>query len=177
MRCERSAILDFHHTETNSYFTIATNPSPIQTQSDCVPIWSNRIRILSQFSECTSIRWIRIQSKFSPNPIRLRSHWWTRYPSPVQIQPEGRVRQCERTYTKATSTRIRFHAKTETFLFVFAFRPHANAYSVKTETFENGFESGAAFENGGTVQFVIFKRSFACGRCFHMEIYRELIYL
>ena len=25
--------------------------------------------------------------------------------------------------------RIRFHAKTETFLFVFAFRPHANAYS------------------------------------------------
>ena len=30
---------------------------------------------------------------------------------------------------KATSTRIRFHAKTETFLFVFAFRPHANAYS------------------------------------------------
>ena len=25
-------------------------------------------------------------SKSSPNPIRLRSYWWTRYPNPVQIQ-------------------------------------------------------------------------------------------
>ena len=57
---------------------------------------------------------------------------------------------------KTTSTRIRFHAKTETFLFVFAFRPHANAFeslfeslrfhrkwrlsktSLKVETFESG---------------------------------------
>ena len=31
--------------------------------------------------------------------------------------------------SEATFTRIRFHAKTETSLFVFAFRPHANAYS------------------------------------------------
>ena len=67
------------------------------------------------------------------------------------------------------STRIRFHAKTETFRIVFAFRSHANAYSafskvsvftengdfrkrvwkwrlsktgLKVETFENGLESG-----------------------------------
>ena len=77
---------------------------------------------------------------------------------------------------KATCTRIRFHAKTETFLFVFAFRPHANAYSAfskvsvftgngdfrkrvwkwrlsKTETFENaalscGRAKTETFENG-----------------------------
>ena len=70
----------------NSYFTIATSPSPVQFQSDCVNIWSSPIRILSQ---PTSIRWIRIQSKFSPNPIQLRSHLWTRYPNLVQIRPES----------------------------------------------------------------------------------------
>ena len=49
--------------KTNSYFTIATSPYPVQIQSDCVHIWSN------------------------PFSIRLRSHWWTRSPNLVQIQP------------------------------------------------------------------------------------------
>ena len=58
----------------------------VQIQSDCVHTWSSPIRILAQ---STSIRWYRIQAKSRPNPIRLRSHWWTRYPSAVQIQSES----------------------------------------------------------------------------------------
>ena len=81
------------------------------------------------------------------------------------------VVQTSHTVNKATTTRIRFHAKTKTFLFVFAFRPHANAYSAfskvsvftgngdfrkrvwkwrlsKTETYENTALSCGTGENG-----------------------------
>ena len=77
----------------NSYITIATSPSPVQIQPDRVHIWSSPIRILSQ---STSIGWIRIQSKFSPNPIRLRSQFTlvdSLARNPVEIQSEI----CERT--------------------------------------------------------------------------------
>ena len=69
-----SDVISVHHffdktlQATNSYFTIATSPSPVQIQSDFVLIWSNRIQVLSQ---STLIGWIRIQSKPNPLPFTL----------------------------------------------------------------------------------------------------------
>ena len=71
-----------------------TSPwQPVHFQSEVSPIAFTFAWVRSEFfPQPTSIRWTKILSKLSPNPVRLRSHYRTSYPNPVQ------VRWCERTF-------------------------------------------------------------------------------
>ena len=83
VKCDVSVQPDFEQNITkqtaNGYFTIATSPTPVQIQSDCV---QNLIESESE-SFLNPPRLGGFESR--RNPIRLRSHWWTRRPNLIQV--------------------------------------------------------------------------------------------
>ena len=98
MRCERSASFGTKHT-ANCYFTIATSPSPVQIQSDCVHTWSSLIRIHTWSSLIESNPNLdppRLGGfEFSPNPVQIQSKCNQSYnPSPLPWTHLLRYRNC-----------------------------------------------------------------------------------